>query len=278
VIMTPATKEILSVLKGPFSNGKTLTLEYDEALELGNDRITFRDAGHIIGSTQVLVEDQEGIRMAYTGDFRLPEAEIMPADVLVIEATYGNPGHSRPVRDKIEEELASLVRASLEEGEHVNIYGYHGKLQEALSILRTRGIEEPAVMSKRIHSISKITERHGMNLGSYFSMEDDEGGEIIGNGSGCISLHHMASKRKFDGSGTRIFLSGWQFSGSVIQRAPGEYVIALSSHSDFNGLIEYVKQSQPRVVITDNYRVDNAGLLAREITKRLGIPAYPMPF
>ncbi|MDP6613234.1 MAG: hypothetical protein QF673_04385, partial [Candidatus Hydrothermarchaeota archaeon] len=68
------------------------------------------------------------------------------------------------------------------------------------------------------------------------------------------------------------------FSRSVIQRAPGEYVIALSSHSDFNGLIEYVEQSQPRVVITDNYRVDNAGLLAREITKRLGIAAYPMPF
>ncbi|MDP6459556.1 MAG: MBL fold metallo-hydrolase, partial [Candidatus Hydrothermarchaeota archaeon] len=268
----------LGVLKGPFSNGKILTQEYGETLELDDERITLRDAGHIIGSAQVLVEDEEGIRLAYTGDFRLPKAEVIPADVLVIEATYGNPGHSRPFRDTIDGKLATLVRASLEEGKPVDIYGYHGKLQEALSILRTKGIEEPAVMSKRIHTISKITERHGMNLGNYFSMEDDEAGEIVGNGSEHIFLHHMTSKRKFHGRGTRILLSGWQFSEPVVQRAPGEYVIALSSHSDFNGLIEYVEESQPQVVITDNYRVDNAGLLAMEITKRLDIPAYPMPF
>ncbi|MCJ7713781.1 hypothetical protein MUO66_04920, partial [Candidatus Bathyarchaeota archaeon] len=52
---------------------------------------------------------------------------------------------------------------------------------------------------------------------------------------------------------------------------------ALSDHSDFEELIEYIKLSKPKKVITDNYRVKHGEILAREINKRLGIPAMAMP-
>lgn len=276
VIMTAATEEILGVLKGSSCRNKALTLPYHETLELGSEKITLYDAGHIIGSAQVLLEDEEGVRLAYTGDFRLPGADIIPADVLVIEATYGDPEQNRPSREEIKKNLANLARGKLEEENHVEIYGYHGKLQEALQILRANGIKEPAVMSDRIYHVSRISECHGMKLGTYFSTEDEEAQEIIGNGGGYLSLQHMCAKRT--SNGPRIFLSGWQFSSPVLQRAPDEYVVALSSHSDFSGLMEYIRKSQPQVVVTDNFRVNNGALLAREITGRLGIPAYPMPF
>mgnify|MGYP001430858973 FL=1 len=175
VIMTSATKDILSILKGPLINEDTFTLEYGESLNLNNEVITFYDAGHIIGSAQVLVEDEQGLRLAYTGDFRLPNAEVIPADGLVIEATYGNPSHNRPVREEIEGELVSLVKECLDDGNHVDIYGYHGKIQEALAILRDSGISVPAIMSNKIHTITQVTERYGMKVGNYFSSEDDEG-------------------------------------------------------------------------------------------------------
>jgi len=38
-----------------------------------------------------------------------------------------------------------------------------------------------------------------------------------------------------------------------------------------------VRESKPKLVITDNYRVGDAKVLAREITKRLGIEAKAMP-
>jgi hypothetical protein len=38
-----------------------------------------------------------------------------------------------------------------------------------------------------------------------------------------------------------------------------------------------VKESNPKLVITDDYRVGDAKILAREITKRLGIKAKAMP-
>jgi hypothetical protein len=38
-----------------------------------------------------------------------------------------------------------------------------------------------------------------------------------------------------------------------------------------------VRESKPKLVITDNYRVGDATILAREITRRLGIEARAMP-
>jgi putative mRNA 3-end processing factor len=56
-----------------------------------------------------------------------------------------------------------------------------------------------------------------------------------------------------------------------------EYTVALSDHSDFDGLMEYVRRSKPKLVITDNYRVGHAETLAKEIHKRLGIPSIALP-
>jgi len=75
----------------------------------------------------------------------------------------------------------------------------------------------------------------------------------------------------------RICVSGWEFRSACRQIGKKEHVVALSDHSDFNGLIEYVRRSKPKQVITDNYRVSHGEILAREIHKRLGIPAAAMP-
>jgi putative mRNA 3-end processing factor len=53
--------------------------------------------------------------------------------------------------------------------------------------------------------------------------------------------------------------------------------LALSDHSDFNGLLQYVEESKPKLVVTDNSRVGDAEALAREIQKRLGIKAVALP-
>jgi Cft2 family RNA processing exonuclease len=75
---------------------------------------------------------------------------------------------------------------------------------------------------------------------------------------------------------SRICVSGWEFHSACRKISDHEHVIALSDHSDFDGLIEYVRRSKPKRVITDNFR-SNGESLAREINKRLGIKAVPMP-
>lgn len=277
LIMTPATIEILRVLKGDiFPEEKLIPLDYQRPFEVAGEKLSLHDAGHILGSAQVLLENSEGLRIAYTGDFRLPKAEILSADVLIIESTYGNPDHERPFKTSVEEELVNLVKSSLDK-RGVHIFGYYGKLQEAVALLRDAGIEEPAVMPRRIYRIAEICERYGMNMGEYLLEDSEEGMELLAGRGGCIGLHHLSARRKFNGYGARIYLTGWEFNAAVRQISENEHLVAFSSHSDFKELLEYVEEGKPRVVITDNYRVSSAPILAGEITKRLGIPAYPMP-
>jgi putative mRNA 3-end processing factor len=87
----------------------------------------------------------------------------------------------------------------------------------------------------------------------------------------------MRSSGKFRGKGTRIYLSGWEFDKACKKVGEDEYLVALSDHSDFDELLTYVEESHPKFVVTDNYRVGDAVTLAREIQKRLGIQASPMP-
>lgn len=75
----------------------------------------------------------------------------------------------------------------------------------------------------------------------------------------------------------RILASGWEFRKPCRRIGANEYVIALSDHSDFNELLEYVKRCSPRMVITDRYRSEAANILAHEIEKRLKIPAKAAP-
>ena len=73
VLMTPTTKDLVDVLKGPLflMIGKVETLGYDEPLAYEEEQIRFYSADHIPGSAQVLVEE-EGTRILYRGTSASP--------------------------------------------------------------------------------------------------------------------------------------------------------------------------------------------------------------
>ncbi|HML02483.1 MAG TPA: hypothetical protein VK487_03815, partial [Candidatus Bathyarchaeia archaeon] len=75
-----------------------------------------------------------------------------------------------------------------------------------------------------------------------------------------------------------VCVSGWEFGSACRQIGEKEYVLALSDHSDFNGLLQYVEESKPKLVITDNFRAGDAQVLAQEIQKRLGIKSLSLPY
>jgi putative mRNA 3-end processing factor len=273
--MTPATSELIEAIYGrKLDPSKLELLNYGRSLRLGDERLTLFEAGHILGSAQVLVETPEGYRILYTGDFKLPEASIVNSDLLVIEATYGNPSCTRPFKNRVEHELIRIVEDSLRDGP-VHVFGYHGKLQEVVGILRGGGIREPIIMPKRVYAVGQICQRHGMEIGNFMLAESDEGLKVSKDSH--VGLYHTRVARGFEGSGTKIYLSGWEFDAPVKKVGEREYGVALSDHSDFEQLLEYIEASDPKYVITDDFRVGDAKALAKEIKKRLGKPARPMP-
>jgi putative mRNA 3-end processing factor len=278
VIMTPATKDLLEVMRGRWflMRGNIKTLNYEEPLTHENERLTLHFADHILGTAQVLVEDADGTRLLYTSDFKLPKTPIINTDVLVIEATYGNPVQVRPFEEVVETALITLVEQGIRQGP-VYIFGYHGKLQEVMQILRAANIKAPFIVPEKVFRISKICEKHGMKLGKYILFSEEEAQSLLKKKDPFVAFYHMNSRRYIGKEAFRIFVSGWEFSSPRRQIGENEHIIALSDHSDFKGLLQYVEESKPRLVITDNYRVGAAKTLAKQIEKRLRIPARPLP-
>ncbi len=278
VLMTKATKDLIYALKGPLAlmGGLVETLDYGETMRWADDRVTFFRADHILGASQVLVENDSGERIVYTGDFKVGNTPVLKSDLLVLEATYGKPSFRRSFEVDVKELIVSMVQEGLEEGT-VYIFGYYGKLQEVMQLLRKADVEVPFVMPKRVFHVSEVYENHGMRLGKIMFSMEAEAIELITNNQPCVAFHHMNSRKHIHANSLRICVSGWQFTSPCRQISDNEYILALSDHSDFEGLIDYVRCSKPKRVITDNYRVAHGEILASEITKRLGIPAVALP-
>jgi len=71
---------------------------------------------------------------------KLPGAQIISSDILVIEASYGNPAQVRKFKGNIEDEFLNMVKYLPKQGS-VHIFGYYGKLQEVISILSSSDTE-----------------------------------------------------------------------------------------------------------------------------------------
>jgi putative mRNA 3-end processing factor len=278
VLMTRATKDIIDVMNSPLflMSGQVETLDYGKPIRYGEESMTLFRADHIMGAAQVLVEDFEGKRIVFTGDFRIDDTPILESDILVIEATYGSPSCKRSFDTDVKTSLVSLVGEGLKQGP-VYIFGYHGKLQEVMQILHEADLNVPFITSEKVFQVSKVCERHGMRMGQFMLSTEPEAERLLQHDSQCVAFHHVQSRGEIGLNSFRVLVSGWEFGSAIRQTGIKEYSVALSDHSDFNGLLEYVRRSKPQHVITDNSRISNGETLAKEIRKTLGIPATALP-
>ncbi len=103
-------------------------------------RAKYTDAGHILGSASVVVEASEGSvtkRLIFSGDvgrpglpiIRDPEPPTEPADLVIMESTYGDRDHESVAGAR--EHLASVVRETASRGGRVLIPAFAvGRAQE----------------------------------------------------------------------------------------------------------------------------------------------------
>ena len=98
---------------------KFVPVEYNSATEIfPGTTAVLQDAGHILGSSSILLEiEEEGkkIRFGFSGDIGRHEMPIIrdpdyfrDLDVLIMESTYGNRIHTHS--EEVEEEVAKVVR------------------------------------------------------------------------------------------------------------------------------------------------------------------------
>jgi metallo-beta-lactamase family protein len=121
------------------------TVNYRAPIALGAGlQVSFHDAGHILGSASVLIEAADGgrtRRILYSGDIGnrgrpiLADPAPPPADIVVMETTYGDRAH-RSVKESVEE-LVTAIAATLQRGGNVVIPSFAlERTQEILYFLR----------------------------------------------------------------------------------------------------------------------------------------------
>ena len=277
ILATPITHDLLKAMGYRIPPSKELRLEVGSKIRIGDEMLVFRKANHIPGSVQVEVEINEYC-VGYTSDFKLPGTHIMKdLDVLVIDATYGYKEWNRPWQEEIEELLVDIVVDGLVRGP-VHIFGYHGKLQEVMILLRERGLDVPFIAPKRVYDMARVLIGYGYNLDPILLENTREANEVVKDNWYVFFEHTSRSTRIKCRNCTRILLTGWEFREPFRKIDGNTWIVSFSDHADFRQLVEYVKEAHPKLLVVDRFRGGNAAsYFAEYVRRKLGIPAIALP-
>jgi Cft2 family RNA processing exonuclease len=246
--------------------------DFKQKFKMPFGEVSLHNSGHILGGSQALVEGEKTI--AVTSDFKLQDslvqkgAEILPCDTLIIESTFGLPCYKFPERKHVYEEMIKWINEKTKKS-FVVLAGYSlGKAQELTAVTsRLAGIAP--IVHESVFTNNKVYEKLGVKLGDYIKLDHNlkESNVLIMPPSLVKPelldvLEHTLQKKVFS-----AFATGWQHRGNFSK------TFALSDHADFEQLLRYVKEADPKMVFTVH---GYAREFANYINRRLGIPAKPL--
>ncbi|MEM9187123.1 MAG: MBL fold metallo-hydrolase [Planctomycetota bacterium] len=251
-------------------------IPYGESIDFGGARLTALPAGHCLGSAMLLAE-QDGERLLYTGDFKLGEsltaepANPPRADVLVMESTFGRPEYRLPPRAGVIADLLGIVHDALVEGRTPVIHAYAlGKSQEVTKILTTAGV--PVLQHPEVYAISRVYAACGVELSTGAAGCGEYGGRPLA-GHAVVTLPKSMKRHRLAGLGptTSIAVTGWAVHPRTRLRQSVDYALPLSDHADFDELLELVERVAPRTV----YVTHGPGGFVEQLLSR-GVDARPL--
>jgi Cft2 family RNA processing exonuclease len=220
----------------------------------GEHRLTLFSAGHVLGSSQLLIEGEAG-SFVYTGDFKLTRSytceppEVKKCDVLLMECTYGRPQYVFPSRDEIEDRIIDFATKALEDGCAPMFFAYSlGKAQEAMAILAKGGISITA--HGAVHAMARVYEEAGVHLGPY---EKYDAATYAGTSA---LIWPPSGKTRPKAAHTRpirtAMLTGWALDTGAAYRYGADAIIPLSDHADFPSLLRYIERAEPKKVFLNH--------------------------
>lgn len=273
VVCTPATYRILSHRVG---DGVTAhLLAFGEEMARGDAVVSLHPAGHVLGSSQVLVRQRE-VRLVYSGDIRCREAYTaeplahVECDVLVVEATFGHPHYRFPPTAEVVAAVVRFCENALADGRTPVLLAYSlGKSQELLAALRGSGLR--VLLHPAVHALVEIYRELGVDLPPAERLAEgaDLGGAVL------VVPPHLRRLRALERIGpTRTaVLTGWAVDrDATLGRLGCDAAFPLSDHCDFDELLTFVERSGAHRVLTLHGFADE---FANQLRRR-GLDASPL--
>lgn len=233
----------------------TIPVKFGVVVDIAPDiKLTFRNAGHILGSAIIHLHIGEGLHnIVFTGDLKYDRSILLEhastmfprVETLITECTYGGQNDIMPPREEVENRLISLVNSTLEKNGNVLIPTLAvGRAQEIMLILdnaiRNKKIPEVPIYVDGM--ISEVTAIHAC-FSNYLSKELRS---LMNNGFNpfkseyVIPVKNSVSKEEIAESRRNIILS----PSGMLEGGP---------------VLEYFKmiaQQEESIVIFVNYQIE----------------------
>lgn len=253
VLATEDTINIMKIRYGDNCAQNFQKIKYGEKLYLDGIYLTLFPAGHILGSSQVLLE-KNGYRVLVTGDYKTysdktaQAFQLVKTHTLVTEATFGLPIFKHPSPYI---EINKVLSSMLNNKEANHLLGAYslGKAQRVISLLREVGYDEEIYIHGSINKISKYYNEKKIHLGQLLQLNVEnakqlKGKIIIAPPSALKDIWSRKIKNVISG-----YASGWM---SIKQRAKQKLIeipLIISDHADWNELTKVIKETEAEKVL-----------------------------
>ena len=187
VMASAQTLDIMALRYGEGFTGVRQVAALGEWTRVGEVRVRFHPAGHVLGSAQIEIERGGFNVVVWGGDKRAPDPTCRPFEpvrcrAFITEATFGLPVFRHPdAADEIGKLLAS--RALFPERTHIVGAYALGKAQRLMALLRLAGYERPIYVHGALERLPAYYRDQGIAVGEIVKVVAAErpklGGEIV---------------------------------------------------------------------------------------------------
>jgi putative mRNA 3-end processing factor len=246
VLATPGTIEIMRTRFGAAAGEAPQPLAYGEWLALGDMRLRFAPAGHVLGSAQVVIE-YGGTRVVVSGDYKrradptCDPFEVVPCDLFITEATFGLPVFHHPDAGEEIRRLLDSIRLFPDRTHLVGVYSL-GKAQRVLVLLRRAGWYRPIWLHGALFALTDLYRRFGFDFGELKPATGAARGELKGEIvlAPPGALREVWSRRLAEP--LRAVASGWMGVRARARQAGAELPLAISDHADWDELTQTIRE------------------------------------
>ena len=259
-------------------DNKIHSINYGEEFRLGQAKLSFHSAGHVLGSAQVRIEVGDEVWLV-TGDYKrchdpsCEPFESVKCDVLITESTFGLPIYRWKSGKQVAREIYEWWRTETEHPSLLFCYAF-GKAQRVLAELKSLGIMEEVLLHGAVETITGHYREAGVDMVptrpiSELERKDPLKGRLI---IAPPSAYKSPWMKRFKEPQT-AFASGWMAVRGARRRRGYERGFVLSDHADWTGLIMTIKQSEAKTIYITHGQED---VLARYLTEVEGLNAFPL--
>ncbi|MEM1586046.1 MAG: MBL fold metallo-hydrolase [Candidatus Bathyarchaeia archaeon] len=269
VLSSEETMKLVSIEGVRTSKWQPLTI--NKGVRIDDIEVVPHSSGHILGSYEFEVRTPNGV-VLFTGDLNTREGRIIePAkpvrcDVLIIEATYGSPEFVFPSDKEVAEEIVKWADEILSENK-IPVFQADaiGNAQEIIRIFN-ENTSTPVISHWRISKVNEIYGYYGHKI-TYVDINSEEAFDLISSANAVI-----ISPKRLNLSFNHKFVSA-MVSGWAIRFKRRSF--PLSDHADFPSLLDFIRNCDPKIVLTHHGGAFNR-ILAKYVEKKMGIRAYPV--